>query len=73
MMLGRVIDSTVRGVVYEAAGSAGPAAFAAGVAVLRRTCELNEIPFAIVGEDPADAEAWGAAARQAVDRLLGMG
>jgi hypothetical protein len=73
MMLSRVIDSTVRGVVYEAAGTAGPAAFAAGVAELRRTCELNEIPFAIVEQDPADGAAWAAAARRAMDRLLGMG
>jgi hypothetical protein len=73
MMLGRVIDSTVRGVVYEAAGSAGPAAFAAGAAELRRTCERNEIPFATVAADPADGDAWAAATRSAMDRLLGMG
>lgn len=73
MMLSRVIDSTVRGVVYEAAGTAGPAVFAAGVAELRRACELNEIPFAIVEDEPADGEAWAAATRQAMDRLLGMG
>ena len=73
MMLGRAIDSTVRGVVYESAGTAGPAAFAAGAAALRRTCERNEIPFAIVAADPADADAWAAATRRAMDRLLGMG
>ncbi len=72
MMLGRVIDSTVRGVVYEAAGSAGADAFAAGVAELHRTCELNEIPFAILEEDPAAVEAWSNAVRQAMDRLLGI-
>lgn len=73
MMLSRVIDSTVRGVVYEAAGTAGADAFAAGVAALRRTCELNEIPFEIVTEDPAADAAWARAARHSVDRLLGMG
>jgi hypothetical protein len=73
MMLGRVIDSTVRGVVYEAAGSAGAEAFAAGGAELRRTCERNAIPYAVVTADPADGEAWAAATRAAMDRLLGMG
>ena len=73
MMLGRVIDSTVRGVVYEAAGSAGAEVFAAGLAELTRTCERNEIPYAVVAADPADGDAWAAAARTAMDRLLGMG
>ncbi|HTN25058.1 MAG TPA: hypothetical protein VL120_13790 [Solirubrobacteraceae bacterium] len=73
MMLGRVIDSTVRGVVYEAAGSVGEEVLAAGAAELRRTCERNEIPYALVTADPADGEAWTTATRNAMDRLLGMG
>lgn len=73
MMLGRVIDSTVRGVVYEAAGSAGAEAFAAGAAELHRTCARNEIPCAIVTADPADGEAWAAATRRAMDRVLRIG
>lgn len=73
MMLGRVIDSTVRGVVYEAAGTAGDEVLAAGAAELRRVCELNEIPYALVVDNPRDGEAWNAAARQSIDRLLGVG
>jgi hypothetical protein len=72
MMLSKTIDTTVRGVVYEAAGSAGQEAFAAGVAQLRRICGRNEIPFEVLAAQPADADAWAAAARGAVDRLLGM-
>lgn len=72
MMLSKSIDTTVRGVVYEAAGSAGEEAFAAGVAELRRTCERNEIPFAIVDEPQAQQEAWARASRGAIDRLLGI-
>jgi hypothetical protein len=72
MMLSMVIDTTVRGVVYEAAGSAGPGAFATGLAELRRTCGLNEIPFEVVDEEPGDAAAWAAASRNAIDRLLGI-
>lgn len=72
MMLSKSIDTTVRGIVYEAAGTAGEEAFAAGVAELRRTCERNEIPFAIVDEPPEPQEAWASASRGAIDRLLGI-
>jgi hypothetical protein len=72
MMLSKSIDTTVRGIVYEAAGSAGPDVFATGVRELRRTCERNEIPFEVLEADPADAGAWAVAARARVDRLLGL-
>jgi NAD(P)H-binding len=72
MMLGRVIDSTVRGVVYEVAGPVGDEVLAAGAAALRRACQCNEIPYALVVENPHDADAWNAAARQSIDRLLGV-
>jgi hypothetical protein len=71
MMLSKTIDTTVRGVVYEAAGTVDPATLEAGTAELRRTCELNEIPFALVGIDPGAAREWVSAARAAIDRLLG--
>jgi len=72
MMLSKSIDTTVRGVVYEAAGSAGSAAFAAGAGELRRTCARNEIPFEVLTADPAHAGDWAVAARACVDRLLGL-
>jgi hypothetical protein len=70
MMLSKTIDTTVRGVVYEAAGTVGPDVLASGIAELRRTCERNEIPYAIVDEQPARRRAWVAAAHQAIDRVL---
>jgi predicted dinucleotide-binding enzyme len=73
MMLGRVIDTTVRGVVYEASGTIAPEAFATGVAELGRAGRLNQIPHAIVATDPADREAWAKAARRAIDGLIGVG
>jgi nucleoside-diphosphate-sugar epimerase len=73
MMLSKAIDTTVRGVVYEASGTVGPDALKSGVAELRRTCERNEIPHAIVDEDPARGDAWVAAIRQAIGGLLGVG
>ncbi len=66
MMLSKTIDTTVRGVVYEQAGTVAPAVLEGGMAEVVRTCELNEIPYATVDADPADASAWTAAALQAI-------
>ncbi len=73
MMLSKVIDTTVRGVVYEAAGTIAPEAFATGIAELRRMGSLNEIPIAVLDSDPADPDAWVAAARHAIGGLIGVG
>lgn len=70
MMLERTVDTTVRGVVYEAAGSVDAATLAGGAGVLQRLCARNELPFALLRCDPADADAWSAGARSAIDDLL---
>ncbi len=70
MMLSKTIDTTVRGVVYEAAGTLAPETFETGLAQLRRVCERNEIPFELVHANPADAETWAAAAGAAIDGVL---
>ena len=70
MMLDKVTDTTVRGVLYEAAGSAGAGAFASGVAEVERARELNEIPGALLEADPRAAQAWLAAAQAGIDALL---
>jgi hypothetical protein len=73
MMLSKIIDTTVRGVVYEAAGTIAPEAFATGRAELERMGRLNKIPFLIVDADPADGRRWLNAARQAIGDLIGVG
>jgi uncharacterized protein YbjT (DUF2867 family) len=70
MMLWRTIDTTVRGVVYEAAGTVDPEALANGRAIGERMARENEIPLRILDADPADTGAWLAQARAAVDSLL---
>jgi putative NADH-flavin reductase len=70
MMLSKTIDTTVRGVVYEAAGSVAIDVLEGGVGELRRACERNEIPYEVLVADPADADAWAIAARVAIDGLL---
>ena len=71
MMLDKTADTTVRGVVYEAAGTVDPAILADGVQEVRRARSTNEIPYALVDADPGDRAAWLGAARTAVDALLG--
>jgi NAD(P)-dependent dehydrogenase (short-subunit alcohol dehydrogenase family) len=61
MMLERTIDTMVRGVIYEGRAGAG---------IVERMCRLNELPYALLDADPADAVAWTAAGRAEIDPLL---
>jgi uncharacterized protein YbjT (DUF2867 family) len=70
MLLSRIIDTTVRGVVYEAVGSAGEAALQAGARRVREVCEDARIPYALIERDPAEPQAWVQAAVEAVERVL---
>lgn len=70
MMLEKTIDTTVRGVVYEAAGTVPAGALRAGADQLRHAYATNEIPYALLEAEPADQRAWVAAARAAIDGLL---
>ncbi len=71
MMLEKTTDTTVRGVIYEAEGTAPEDILAAGVAEMRRAQETNEIPFALLHSDPrGDRAAWLAEAGAAVSTLL---
>jgi hypothetical protein len=71
MMLEKTTDTTVRGVVYEAAGTVDPEVLAAGTEEVRHARRANEIPYALVAADPADRTAWLGDARTAIDALLG--
>ena len=73
MMLTKVIDTTVRGIVYEGAGTIAAEAFATGVLELERVAGLNEIPYAVVAADPRDRARWVVAARQAIGGLIAVG
>ena len=72
MMLERTIDTTVRGVLYEAAGTLPDEVFASGREVIERMCRKNEIPFAFLDADPSDPDAWATAADEALTGLLAM-
>ena len=70
MLLERTIDTTVRGVLYEAAGSVDGALLAAGAETVRAACDYSEIPWALLEADPTAHDAWLAAALAAIDELL---
>jgi hypothetical protein len=69
-LLERLVDTPVRGIVYEAAGSVEPALLASGAAAVRAAADRWRMPAEVVEADPADHEAWLAAMRAAVERLL---
>ena len=70
MLLERTIDTTVRGLLYEAAGSVDPVLLAEGAETVRAACTYSEIPYALLNADPAHHEAWLAGALASVDELL---
>jgi len=70
MLLERSIDTTVRGVLYEAAGSLDTEVLAAGRAAVARACGYSEIPYAYLEADPGDPGGWVAAARDGIRALL---
>ena len=67
----KLVDTHVRGVVYEAAGGVPAAAFAGGAEIVRRASATYGMPVEIVDADPAHHDAWLSAMRSAVSRVLG--
>jgi NAD(P)H-binding len=70
MLLARMLDTTVHGIVYEAAGTVAAEVLRGGARQVRVTCEDSLIPHALLAADPADADAWLTAAHGAVRALL---
>ncbi len=73
MLLTRMVDTTVRGIVYEASGSVDPAVLRAGAALVRARCEDARIPYVLLDADPADRRGWTTAAGAAVHSALDGG
>jgi hypothetical protein len=69
--LGQAIDSTMRGFLYEAAGSAPAATLATGERIAREECARNAIPLAVLRTAPSEKAAWREEALVAVRELLG--
>lgn len=67
MLLLRMLDSTVRGIVYEATGSVESSVLDAGAQRVRGFCDDSRIPYALLD---GDAGEWPAGAADAVEGVL---
>lgn len=69
-LLAKLVDTPVRGFVYEGAGSVPDDVLASGAAVVRDASETFRLPVAVVEQSPADHQRWVAAMRAAVEAVL---
>jgi uncharacterized protein YbjT (DUF2867 family) len=69
-LLTKLVDSGVRGLVYEAAGDVDADLLRSGSAQVRKAGDWFRMPVEVVDQDPADHEAWVTAMRAAVERIL---
>jgi nucleoside-diphosphate-sugar epimerase len=69
-LLERLVDTPVRGFLYEAGGSVEGKLLDAGGAIARAAEATFRMPVAVVEEDPAGHDRWLRAMMAAVDRLL---
>jgi hypothetical protein len=70
-LLGTLVDSGARGLVYEAGGTVDPTLLAEGAARVREAGARNRMPVEVVDADPADVPFWVAGMRSAVESVLG--
>jgi uncharacterized protein YbjT (DUF2867 family) len=66
----RLVDTTVRGLVYEAGGTVDPELLAGGAAIVHEAHRTWEIPLRVVYADPGEHVVWLRAMRNAVTSLL---
>jgi hypothetical protein len=71
-VLERLVDTPVRGMVYEAAGTLPPDLLREGASAVRKASATWEMPFAIVEQSPADHDAWIAAMVAGVEGVLSL-
>jgi nucleoside-diphosphate-sugar epimerase len=70
-LLERLVDTPVRGFVYEAGGRAERRHLERGSELVRAAGERWRIPVAVVDREPGDWEAWVEAMLGAAERLVG--
>jgi uncharacterized protein YbjT (DUF2867 family) len=67
MLLQRTIDTTIHGVLYEAAGTIDQALLTKGAELVQSKCQESSIPYALLKAKP---EAWPTPALEAIEALL---
>ena len=69
-LMERLVDTPVRGLVYEGTGSAGEELLGEGAAIVREAARTWRIPITVIEADRADGEGWLGAAEGGVEELL---
>jgi nucleoside-diphosphate-sugar epimerase len=69
-MLDAIVDTPVRGVVYEAAGSVEAGVLREGAAIVGRAAARHRMPVATISAEVGDYAAWVSDARAAVEGVL---
>ena len=70
-LMEKLVDTPVRGFVYEAGGRVERRHLERGAAIVREAAERWRIPVEVVTEGPGDWEAWTEAMLAAAQRLTG--
>jgi nucleoside-diphosphate-sugar epimerase len=70
-LLEHLVDTPVRGFVYECAGSVSSELLAGGAAIVREAGETYRMPVEVVETDPSDAASWIQAMTAGLGRVLG--
>ena len=68
--LEHLVDTPVRGFVYEAAGVVDVAVLAGGAEIVREASETWRIRVEVVSTDPASHDAWLEAMKEAVEGTM---
>jgi hypothetical protein len=69
-LLEKLVDTPVRGFVYEAAGGVPRRHLERGTAIVRSAAQTWRIPVEVVEADPADRDAWLDAMTSATQHLV---
>jgi uncharacterized protein YbjT (DUF2867 family) len=69
-LMEHLVDTPVRGLVYEAAGPADGSLLAEGASIVREASHTWHMPVEVVSTDPTAQEAWLEAMTASIDRLL---
>ena len=70
-MLEEIVDTPVRGFVYEGSGSVAAELRESGSALVRAASDRWRIPVVVTSGEPADREAWRAEMLAAASKLIG--
>lgn len=72
-LLERLVDTPVRGLVYEAAGTCAPELRQGGAALVEDARQRWHMPAAVVAADPSRTREWVSALREGVAEVLHWG